>query len=154
MHYAIYLGLLLSIAIFLYESGVPHMSYLTLNGMGEFVEKDFATILSEEPDVAIVDIEGPLHFAAVERLEEQLEEILRTRIPVLILRLRGAQLLASSAMTALEEIIGEAEERGVTILLCGTSEHARAILRTAGLEAAMGPSRIFPAKPVVFESNS
>jgi SulP family sulfate permease len=152
IHTAVYVGFALSILIFLYESGAPHMSYLKANGAGEFVERDFDALLTEQPPVAIVDIAGPVHFAAVDRLEQRLEQLLHARTRVVILRLRGMQLLASTGVSALESLVETARDQGVTVLLCGVTGQTRDILLSSGLEATVGTAQIFPASPVIFES--
>lgn len=152
LHWAIYLGAILSIGIYLFESSHLRLSYLTVNGNNDFVEHQLEDVLRDCPPVALINVEGALYFGAVEDLERHVEEILEKEVKVIILRVRHMHLLASTGVTALEGLVMRAEQRGTTVLLCGVTNELEATLASSGLEALVGPRRTFRATDTLFES--
>jgi sulfate permease, SulP family len=100
LHYAIYLGGLLSILIYLYESGHLELSYLTVNEDGYFVEHRLEDLYKNPPEIAIINIEGDLYFGAVSDLEAAMDRLLSAGIKVMILRIRRMRRMASTGVSA------------------------------------------------------
>lgn len=152
LHYAIYLGALLSIGIYLYETRRVQLTYLLVNDRGNFVERQFAEILQTRPAIAIVNIEGALYFAAAEDLESQLDALFECGVRVAILRLRRVRLLDSTGVTALERIAANARRRNTQVMLCGVREDVAAVLESSGVDQRIGRDNIFKADDALFES--
>lgn len=152
LHWAIYLGAVLSIGIYLYESSHLRLSYLTLKGDREFVEHSLQEVLHTCPPVALINVEGALYFGAVEDLEQHVEEILQRGVRVIILRLRHMHLLASTGVTALEGLVTRADQLGTTVLLCGVTPEIETTLASSGLKSLVGTGRTFKATDTLFES--
>jgi SulP family sulfate permease len=152
LHLAIYLGAVLSIGIYLYESSHLRLSYLTLSGNKDFVEHNLEEVLRECPPIALIDVEGALYFGAVEDLERHVEEILQKGVKVIILRVRHMHLLASTGVTALEGLVTRAEQLGTTVLLCGVTAEIETTLASSGIKSLVGSKRTFKATDTLFES--
>jgi len=152
LEYAIYLGVISSILIYLGESGQVKMNYILEDEDGQFIELPLNKISEQNPKIAILNVEGDLYFAAIEGLQDQVERILKTDIEVLILRFRRTHLLASTGIIALNQIIRTAKEQDVDILFCGIQEEIREPLEAAGVIRTIGPSHTFTASDVIFES--
>ena len=152
LNLAIYLGAVLSIGIYLYESSHLRLSYLTLNGNKDFVEHNLAEVLRDCPPIALIDVEGALYFGAVEDLERHVEEILQKRVKVIILRVRHMHLLASTGVTALEGLVTRAEQLGTTVLMCGVTAEIETTLASSGIKSLVGSKRTFKATDTLFES--
>ena len=76
--------------------------------------------------IVIFRLDGALFFGAAPRFEEQLGGI--PDVDVVILRLKGLTLIDASGAAALSQIIGDLEDRGITVLVKGArSEHERAL---------------------------
>jgi len=152
LHYAIYLGTGLSIGIFLYESGNISLSFLVPNGSGEFIEYRLEDLLKNPPKVAIINIEGEFHFAAMDEMQMNLEKILESNIQVLVLRIRGIRHMASTGVAALESLIDYAQRRGTRILICGVTETIEETLRATGITSLVGEEQEFLASETIFKS--
>jgi len=152
LHIAIYVGTILSIAIYLYESSRLHLSYLTLNQNGAFVERHLDTLLDERPTVAIVNIDGALYFGAVDALEKRMDQVLDAGVRVVILRLRRTHLAASTAISALEHLTSRAKGLGILLLISGVSPDLRSRLMATGIGALIEEPCLFGASEVLFES--
>jgi SulP family sulfate permease len=152
LHFAIYLGAILSLVIYVYESSKLQISYITQNASGGFVEHSLDDILHAPPSITIVNIEGTLSFGAAEDLEQRVDEIIRAGVMVVILRLRRMRLLGSEGVAALERIAGYASRSGTRVLVCGVKEDVQATLDSSGLKAVLGAEQIFKASDVLFAS--
>ena len=145
LDYAIFIGVLASLLIFLGESSQINLSYISEDGNGHFIELPVESIKKQNPQIVIVNVEGDLYFAAVEGLQDELEKILETHPKVLILRFRRTHLLASTGVVALNQFIQSAQKSGIHILFCGIHEKILETLDSAGIVNTIGASNIFTA---------
>ncbi|MEA3327929.1 MAG: SulP family inorganic anion transporter [Chloroflexota bacterium] len=152
LEYAIYLGILTTIVIYLGVSSRMNLSYIIENEQGQFIEYPLQGIEKRTPHIAIINIEGDLFFAAVQDLQDQVERILETEIKVLILRFRRSHLLASTGVMALDRIVRSAHDKNVHILFCGLQNEVLVPLEAAGVTDLIGESRIFLANNQLFNS--
>lgn len=152
LEYAIYLGVISTILIYLGQSSQVQMNYILEDENGQFVEKSLDRIEDQNPKIAILNVEGDLYFAAVEGLQEQVERILETEIRVLIMRFRRTHLLASTGVIALNQIIRTAKKKNVEILFCGVHDEIQDTLESGGVIRRIGPSHTFFANDIIFDS--
>jgi len=152
LEYAIYLGILSSILIYLGESSHVNLSYIIENEDGHFLELPIEEIIQQDPKIAIINVDGDIYFAAVEELQEHVKQILETNIKVLILRFRRTHLLASTGVMAINDIIRAASKNKVHLLFCGITESMMEPLQTAGIVDHIGKSRFFQANYQLFDS--
>lgn len=152
LEYAIYLGILSTILLYLGESSRMNLSYIVEDDQGDFIELPVNQIKSQTPRIAIVNVEGDLYFAAVEDLQNQIEQILDSGIKVLILRFRRTHLLASTGVMALDQLLKSAKDKDVEVIFCGLQEEVLEPLESAGITEMMGESRILLASNKLFDS--
>ncbi len=152
LEYAIYLGVLTTILIFLGQTSRINLTYIVENKSGKFEELPMDRIKSQNPQIAIVNVEGDLYFAAAEGLIDQIDQILESDLKVLILRFRRMHLLASTGIMALNQIIRSARNKDVEVLLCGLQGEIQAPLESAGILQTVGESHIFSAEKRLFSS--
>jgi SulP family sulfate permease len=152
LEYAIYLGILSTILLYLGESSRMNLSYIVEDDQGDFIELPVNQIKSQTPRIAIVNVEGDLYFAAVEDLQNQMEQILESGIRVLILRFRRTHLLASTGVMALDQMLKSAKDKDIEVIFCGIQEEVLEPLESAGITEMMGESRILLASNKLFDS--
>ena len=152
LQYAIYLGILTTILIYLGEKRHVNLSYLVVDENGHYHELPMEKIKVQQSKVAVINIEGDLYFAAVEDLKDQIESILETDLQVLILRFRRTHLLASTGIMALDQLLQSARKKGVKVMFCGVQDEVFEPLKDAGLTEILGESAIFLADSQVFSS--
>ncbi|MBG0785485.1 MAG: SulP family inorganic anion transporter [Anaerolineaceae bacterium] len=152
LDYAIFVGILASILIFLGESSRINLSYISADESGQFLELPLEAIKSQGSQIIIVNVEGDLYFAAVEGLQDKLEEILEIHPKVLILRFRRTHLLASTGVVALNQFIRSARKAGIQVLFCGIHHEIMATLESAGILNTVGPANVFPADDRLLDS--
>jgi sulfate permease, SulP family len=154
LQFAIYMGALLSILIYLFESSHLKITYLHQDGEGHFIERDFDETVKAHPQVCVINIDGPLYFGAVDILAYQIEKVLDTDVKVLVLRLRHMQLLASTGISVLEEEILRARHKGIKVLICGISGEVETIFLNSGIENLVGRENMFFANQVLLDSTT
>jgi len=152
LEYAIYLGILSTILLYLGESSRMNLSYIIEDDQGNFIELPVNRIKKQNPKIAIVNVEGDLYFAAVQDLQNQIEDILETGIEVLILRFRRTHLLASTGVMALDQLLQSARDKNVEVLFSGLQEEVLDPLESAGITKIVGDSRVFLASKKLFAS--
>ncbi len=152
LEYAIFLGILSTILLYLGESSHVNLTYILEDENGMFMELPMNTIKEKKPEIAIVNIEGDLYFAAVEELQQQINLILDSGLKVLILRFRRTHLLASTGIMALGHLIKSARDKGVEVLFCGVHDEIRETLESSGILESIGQSHIFIANDQLFTS--
>lgn len=92
--------------------------------------------------LAVYTIDGPVFFAAAQRLLDEILSLPPAR--VVILRLSQLQLLDATGAQMLGEIVEHLEEHGTTVLLKGPTESHLELLRTVGaLERLAHEKHIF-----------
>jgi SulP family sulfate permease len=92
---------------------------------------DASALLSDH--IAVFRLDGALFFGAVPRFLEQFRQV--SGVKVVILRLRGLTFIDASGADALAKIIGDLEQRGITVLVKGARAEHEPILTTAGVVA-------------------
>jgi len=152
LEYAIYLGILTTIVLHLGVSSRMNLSYIIENDQGGFLEYPIHGLKDQNPEIAIINIEGDLFFAAVQDLQDQVDRILESEVKVLILRFRRTHHLASNCIMVLDRFVPSAHEKKVHILFCGLKDEVLEPLKTAGLTELIGESRIFLANNQLFYS--
>ena len=154
LEYAIYVGILCSILIYLGESSHIKLSYMIENGTGQFLELPIEELIQQDPQIAIINIDGDLYFAVVEELQERVKQILETNVKVLIMRFRRTHMLGITGIMGINDIIRAANSKKVHILFCGVQKDVMESLQAAGLVDSVGKTRFFQARYQLFDSTN
>jgi SulP family sulfate permease len=142
---AIYLGMLVSMGLFLQKASVPKLMEFQFDDEGRFRPAKESEP-SATPQISIVHVEGELFFGAAESIQD---EILRTVEPgltkVIILRLRNAQHLDATGVMVLEQLIRDLRQQGIQVLISGTSHDIDRVVGRSGLDKSIGKENYFPS---------
>ena len=133
LDYAIFIGVGVSLCLFLRKASIPHLIEYELNDSGDLLE------LGEKrkrpiPAISIVHVEGDLFFGAADLFRTQ---VLRTtadkNLKVIILRLKNARHLDATSVLALEDLIKDTRKKGVHILISGATREVYTVLKKSGV---------------------
>lgn len=149
---AIFMGIGLSLIFYLFESSQLNVSYLSVNKDGKYYEYPELHFWEAEKPIVLMSIEGPLHFAAVDVFEKHLDQALEAGAKVVIIRLRSAQIVASTALAVLASEIRHAHLMDAHVLICGADVNLCQHLRDSGIMDMIGEEGVFPASPQIFEA--
>lgn len=85
--------------------------------------------------IAVVRLDGPLFFAAADRVLEEVTAL--DGVTVLVLRMSQLELVDATGAHVLSEIVQRLESRGVTVLIKGVRDGHVELFRTVGVLGAL-----------------
>jgi SulP family sulfate permease len=133
LDYAIFIGVALSITLFLRKASKPHLVEYEINNEGDLRE------LGEKrkrliPAISIVHVEGDLFFGAADLFRTQVQRtIADENLKVIILRLKNARHLDATSVLALEDLIKHTRKKGVHVLISGATRDVYGVLKKSGV---------------------
>ena len=131
LHTAIFIGVGISVMLFLRKAAKPALIEYTMNEEGQL--KELGHEKRVQPAISIVHVEGNLFFGAAEVFREQVQCMAEDpNLKVIILRLKNAHNLDATSVWALDELIDYTRENGSHLLISGASKEVYRILRKSG----------------------
>lgn len=150
LEYSIYLGVGLSLLLYLYASSEDITAVqLVLLDNGNFREQPPPAQLSNHT-ITIISLHGSLYFAAARQLTNLLPDPSHSSGAVVILRLREAHGLGSTALNAITAYHAALQAHAGRLILTGVSHELRATLDRAGVLAVIGRENVFEKEDEVF----
>jgi SulP family sulfate permease len=155
LHIAIFVGVGLSITLFLRRASRPYLVEYEFTNEGELREMGEKR-KRPNPAISIVHVEGDLFFGAAEIFRNQVQRTAADpSLHVLILRLKNARHLDATSVLALEELIKFMRDRDRHVLISGAPREVYKVLRNSGLieliqegaDREQGESNIFFYRP-------
>ena len=137
LHTAIFLGVALSIVLFLRRASRPHVVEFNADESGDLSEchekKNRAN-----PSISLVHVEGDLFFGATEIFRTQIQRITQdASLKVIILRLKNARHLDATSVIALEELSAFVRSQQRHLIISGCPRSIYRVLRNSGILAAL-----------------
>ncbi len=155
LHVAIFVGVAVSIGLFLRKASRPHLVEYEFNDAGELREKGEKR-QRPIPAISIVHVEGDLFFGAADLFRTQIQRtVADPAIKVIILRLKNARHLDATSVMALEELIRFVRAKGLHLIASGASREVYRVLKQSGVldtlqegcDRKSGESNLFLASP-------
>ena len=155
LHVAIFIGVAISISLFLRKASRPHLVEYEFSDEGELRE------MGEKrsrpiPAISIVHVEGDLFFGAAELFRTQIQRTVSDEaIKVIILRLKNARHLDATSVMALEDLIRFMRDKGLHLIVSGASRDVYRVLKHSGVlntlqlgcDRRAGESNLFLSNP-------
>jgi SulP family sulfate permease len=155
LHVAIFIGVAVSISLFLRKASRPHLVEYEFSDDGELRE------MGEKrsrpiPAISIVHVEGDLFFGAAELFRTQIQRTVSDEaIKVIILRLKNARHLDATSVMALEDLIRFMRDKGLHLIVSGASRDVYRVLKYSGVlktlqkgcDRRAGESNLFLSNP-------
>jgi SulP family sulfate permease len=152
LSYAIYVGIFLSIALYLRHASRLHLMEIAPIEGGAFEERPLHSLSAAHREIVFVQLEGDLFFAMADDLAEQLGRLEQSPARVAILRLKRTRWIDVSVLFALEQFVQAMRARDRYVLLCGVRPELLARLRSFGLMQVLGEDNVFATKASVYAS--
>ena len=157
LEYAIYVGVLLSIILFLRESSkatvkviIPHQ---TLSGkVTEYEVQACDDEKCQMQPVAIIQPEGNLFFGSSQDLELKLRELPGGYAQAYVLRLCNVTNIDATALEILKKCVANCLESGKVVLLSGVRPEIYDILKKTQLVKMLGQDNIYVMAGDIFSS--
>lgn len=142
----ILVGVVASLLLVLHQSSRPHSAFEgRLPGTNTFRNLERYPKAQALPGVGIFRLDASLYFANAGYFKDQITRLDRQHggLHALILNFFPVNRLDSSAVHALQEVIGEYKQRGVHILFAGVKGPVMDRMEKAGLVKAIGIEHFF-----------
>ena len=145
---AFYVGVLISIALYLKKAASPTVREMTVGKRGQVRP----TLDGEElphPQIRIIDVDGELFFGACDFFQATLRTITtREDVQVVILRLKNAHHLDATTCLALKHINEYLKQTNRTLILCGLTQQVWKVLKKSKLMNQIGRDNLFVSDPL------
>lgn len=155
LHVAIFIGVAVSISLFLRKASRPYLVEYEFTDEGELLE------MGEKrkrpiPAISIVHVEGDLFFGAAELFRTQIQRTVSDpAIRVIILRLKNARHLDATSVMALEDLIRFMRAKGLHLIVSGAPREVYRVLKKSGVlltlqegcDRSAGETNIFLTNP-------
>jgi len=155
LHVAIFIGVAISITLFLRKASKPFLVEYEFDDSGELRERGEKRP-RPIPSISIVHVEGDLFFGASELFRTQIQRTVSDpALKVIILRLKNARHLDATSVMALEDLIRFTRAHDRQILISGATREVYRVLKQSGVLVTLqegcdreaGESNIFIHKP-------
>lgn len=144
---AVYIGVGLSIALFLRKVSEPQLVEYTFNPQGTLIELG-GKIERNDPHISIIHVEGELFFGAADLFRDEIRRVCTDpSLQVVILRLKNAHNLDATSILALDQLVRSLRETGRHLIISGAQRDVIKVLIGSGLIDTIGRKNIFKARP-------
>ncbi|MGD7652765.1 MAG: SulP family inorganic anion transporter [Verrucomicrobiales bacterium] len=133
LHVAIFIGVAISITLFLRKVSRPYLVEYEFNDEGELREMGEKRA-RPMPAISIVHVEGALFFGAAELFRTQIQRTVSDpAIKVIILRMKNARHLDATSVMALEDLVRFMRSRGLHLIVSGATKQVYKVLKRSGI---------------------
>ncbi len=141
----ILVGVVLSLAVFLYKSMRPQVASLSLYE-DEALHDSVTYCLSECRLMEVIRFDGPLFFANASYLEDQIDAHLLTKkeLKHIIVLANSINDMDATGEETLSLIIDRIRSAGLDISFCGINRSVMAVLKRTHLLAKIGEDHLYP----------
>lgn len=151
LHYAIFLGVFLSLTVYLRRASQLQLVELIPTTDGKFIERPFNPEQTDK-DFLFLQLEGDLFFGIADELEEKLSLVAASKAQVVLFRLKRTRIVDSSCLGVFEHFIVQVQQRQGHVLLCGAKQELLEKLDQFGLLKLVGQENVFPTTEGIFAS--
>jgi SulP family sulfate permease len=143
---AVYVGIGLSLALFLKKAGAPALAEYAFTDQGDLRQ------LAERPErrpeaISIVHVEGELFFGAADLFQEQVRYLADDEaIRVVILRMKNARHLDATAVMSLLQLHDYLRRSHRHLLVSGINPDVERVLQASGALRQLGEENVFRAE--------
>lgn len=140
---AIYLGVALSIILFLRKISHPYVFPVIPD------EKSRKLVALDKnakaccPQVSIFQVDGSLFFGAVNEIEEKISGYIKNGGKIIIIRLAQVRMIDATGVHALESLLKEAVAKNITMIFANVKPGPRKVLKRTGMEEKIGKENFF-----------
>ena len=143
---AIYIGLGISLALFLKKASAPSLVEYGFNEQGQLAQLD-PDAARGDSTISIVHVEGELFFGAADLFQEEVRLRAETEnIRVVILRMKNARHLDATSVMSLLQLNESLIKQKRHLLISGINPDVERVLRRSRAWHVIGPENIFPAE--------
>lgn len=139
-----YMGVALSITLYLKKAAVPHLMEYTLDPTGE-LKHLHGTEVGEHRTIRVIKVSGELFFGAADLFQTTLKTIAEddTSTRVIILHLKNARDIDATTCLAIQQLHEYLKGSGRYLLACGMTPSVWEVLSSSGLVEELRKENLF-----------
>ena len=142
LNVSIFLGIFISIALFLKKAATPEFCEYVCEG--DKLHPVATDEINPQSEISIIHVEGNLFFGSAEMFRDQIREICkRPQLRVIIIKFRGAFYIDATCLLALEELLRYMHANGRQLILSEVNRHIFKAFHRSGFSDIIGRDNIF-----------
>ncbi|MDR3602343.1 MAG: SulP family inorganic anion transporter [Desulfosporosinus sp.] len=143
LSYAIYLGIGLSIGLYLRDTNkVPFKMLIPSQGKESQIIETEVEVVKGKVDILIIELQGNLYFGSSEDLEDKLETLVE-KSRIFILRMKYVASIDITSLNALKIFSRSVKESGGSVIICGVRSNINSILIKSNFYQDIGVDNTF-----------
>jgi|688.fasta_scaffold43367_2 SulP family sulfate permease len=141
---AFYIGVVLSITLYLKKAAMPQLVEYDIDDSGELVNLSFCRA-KEQKSIRVIKVEGELFFGAADLFQTTLKAFAEDdrTIKVLILQLKNTRDMDATVCLALEQLHDYLKGSGRQLICCGITPQIWEVLSHSGVVDLIGKENLF-----------
>jgi len=141
---ALYIGIVISITLYLKKSAVPQLVEYDIDDNGELHNLDYST-LHRHKTIRVIKVEGELFFGAADLFQTTLKTIAEddTSTKVIVLQLKNARDIDATVCLALQQLHSYLKGSNRYLVACGLTPQIWDVLSDSGLIEEIGKENLF-----------
>ena len=141
---AFYIGVIVSITLYLKKSAVPQLIEYDIDDEGELSKSNTSTS-HEHKTIRVIKVEGELFFGAADIFQTTLKAIAEddTNTKVIILQLKNARDIDATVCLALNQLYDYLKNSGRHLVACGMLQQVWDVLSDSGMVEVIGKKNLF-----------
>ncbi|NOY91095.1 MAG: SulP family inorganic anion transporter [Deltaproteobacteria bacterium] len=153
LSYAIYVGIFLSLALYLRQASRLRAIEMLPTDSGVFVERALCD-QSGASDILLLQLEGDLFFGVADELADRFAALVQAPVQAVVIRMKRTHVVDASVLAVFERFVRDMQERKCHVLICGLSPALLASFEAFGLTELLGPENLFETRRGIFESTT
>jgi len=143
---AIYLGVAISIAMFVRRASLLVVRELRVDASGRLREVSDQDLGTTCPEVKVLHVEGALFFGSAGELRQALDDAADSEARAIVVRLKRAQGLDLTCLDVLSQAARRLRSQDKLLVLVGMRPETMERLERSGVAAIIGPENLFPTR--------
>lgn len=141
---ALYIGVAISVILYLKKSAIPQLMEYDIDESGELVNLRYGRI-QEHKNIRVIKVEGELFFGAADLFQTTLKSFAEDdhATQVIILQLKNARDIDATVCLALQQLHDYLKGSGRHLIACGISPQIWEVLSDSGLVEKIGKQNLF-----------
>ena len=141
---AFYIGVSLSIILYLKKAAVPQLVEYDIDDDGELINLNYCRIREHKP-IRVIKVEGELFFGAADLFQTTLRAFAEddTSTRVLILQLKNTRDIDATTCLALQQLHDYLKNSGRQLIACGITHQLWEVFSDSGLVELIGKEHLF-----------
>jgi SulP family sulfate permease len=141
---AFYIGVVLSITLYLKKAAMPQLVEYDIDDSGELVNLNFCR-MQEHKTIRVIKVEGELFFGAADLFQTTLKAFAEddTSTKVIILQLKNTRDMDATVCLALQHLHDYLKSSGRQLICCGLTAPIWDVLSHSGVVDLIGKENLF-----------